>query len=967
MDQMKSIFKRIFKIKVWGYGLFWSWNFIFLAFMLFGFAPNILPDMVISVRSGFIPISFITLGILVTLIPVGAVALGFTLLRRDPGRLLALGYGVEGPLMAILLLRIFVLRQATPGVTFLFIVSILGVLVLLWQIIDRKIDSRRGFLNVFRLLGLTCLFLVGIYGAVIVAFYAFPIGVKIPELLYQLADGIRFMLANMTWRDLVFVPFTLLGSLLFFYTATLFIAAPIAVPVLYVRQWHKGANAVVARLGRYPSYAIMVIASLAAITVFYLANQQPQHKAYMLLKEPPQTFEDAQLLLEKQQEIRTGLLNAYLAPVRYLSAVGEVGHIQSLYQWSLGISDQAAQSVEKTFGMVARPVLYEPMEPTEINGNQNDWWMQRALRSEPQKAAQLYEAFFDKPITKAERETIVNAVRNSWSGEQALTAWQGVDDREILLVEQEVKVSEFGDWAEVELFESYQNQTAVRQEVVYYFNLPESAVITGLWLGESPDREQRASFHIAPRGAAQQVYREQVRLNVDPALVEQIGPRQYRLRVYPIEPQVWRWNESLRTSTMTPGPLLYMWMTYRVLAEESRWPMPQLSEKANVYWDRSSRQVIQGVAFAHRDANWLPAAIEAGEPVTRALHQVSFPDGQVVIVQPWTQSNAKNSLVDLRSLRVGVVLDRSYSMTDVRSEVIEALRTIGADQSNVDVYLTAAEYRGEQASVAKLAQLVPEEVVFFGGQNAADLLAQFFSLSEGRKYDVLFVLTDGSGFQLGGEDTSFPVPDVPVWMVHLGGEFPLGYDDATLQAIQASGGGVAGSLDEALLRLSVYLEGVSAPKGALRDIIDGYEWVTITTGDVPVFGQTPVIHSLEDPFAALAARRLILNEMQKARGKITELETLDHLHAIAKAQGIVTPYSSMIVLVSQAQEKRLEKLESQENRFDREAEEVGETAPSPFEVTGVPEPHEWLLIGIGAIFLGWLVLKRKLASSSISI
>ena len=37
-----------------------------------------------------------------------------------------------------------------------------------------------------------------------------------------------------------------------------------------------------------------------------------------------------------------------------------------------------------------------------------------------------------------------------------------------------------GDTIELELHEVYENQTANQQEVVYYFSLPESAVITGL-------------------------------------------------------------------------------------------------------------------------------------------------------------------------------------------------------------------------------------------------------------------------------------------------------------------------------------------------------------------------------------------------------------------------------------------------------------------------------------------------------
>ena len=85
--------------------------------------------------------------------------------------------------------------------------------------------------------------------------------------------------------------------------------------------------------------------------------------------------------------------------------------------------------------------------------------------------------------------------------------------------------SESDDWAEAELYEIYQNQTGQRQEVVYYFSLPESAVITGLWLGNSPDRNARFSYRVSPRGAAQALYRNEVNYNRDPALVEELIDR----------------------------------------------------------------------------------------------------------------------------------------------------------------------------------------------------------------------------------------------------------------------------------------------------------------------------------------------------------------------------------------------------------------------------------------------------------
>ena len=53
------------------FGLFWSWNLIFLAFMSLGFAPTLLPEIFTSVRTGMIPASFLVYALVLALIPVG--------------------------------------------------------------------------------------------------------------------------------------------------------------------------------------------------------------------------------------------------------------------------------------------------------------------------------------------------------------------------------------------------------------------------------------------------------------------------------------------------------------------------------------------------------------------------------------------------------------------------------------------------------------------------------------------------------------------------------------------------------------------------------------------------------------------------------------------------------------------------------------------------------------------------------
>ena len=45
--------------------------------------------------------------------------------------------------------------------------------------------------------------------------------------------------------------------------------------------------------------------------------------------------------------------------------------------------------------------------------------------------------------------------------------------------------------------------------------------------------------------------------------------------------------------------------------------------------------------------------------------------------------------------------------------------------ATVEVYLTASKYRGEVPSRVALADLNPDTIMYYGGQNAAELLAQF--------------------------------------------------------------------------------------------------------------------------------------------------------------------------------------------------------------------------------------------------
>ncbi len=986
---MKKLLHQINDSGVMWFGLFWTWNLIFLAFLLLGFAPLFLPSLLIGTQANIVPVSFAVTAILLVVIPIVAVILGATVLRREPRKLFALGYAVEGPLMLLVAIRLFVVREITTLMAFVFVVAALGMLTFVWQLLDKKIDGRGVVAASLRVLGLTLFVLVALYAAIWLAFYAIPVAGAlvrgVADLLLHLGDVLRTLWAGLMDfpRNLAFIPFMVFGMLTVAFSATLFVLMPIAVPILALRAWFDALRNYAARFGQMPAVLVPTATAVVCVVLFLMLNQQPQTTAFALLETEVTTPAQAAQLAAQEETIRAGLLNAYLAPQRYVSSVGEVQHIRQIYGNVFQLPEANFAGLERAYEVVASPLLYKPVGEVIENAD----WNNSALVRDSRQAAELYEAYFDETVYDGERATVLTALGSTWDVQGAQQAVQDATDSEVHLNRQDITLVEHGDWAEFELHEEYQNQSGTRQEVVYYVTLPESAVITGVWLGESDDRDARAVYRVSPRGAAQQIYRQEVRRNIDPALVEQIGPRQYRIRVFPIEPRGMDYQTrdfGLTSVSLRQGPPLHLWLTWNVMAHEDGWTMPYLAEKRNVYWDAGTIRTLNGETHApaleqtdaatnaggtisqdtprnDKGETWLPLMLPAATPIARTTHRFDLPIGETVIAQP-VDTGTLPALPN--DLRLAVVVDRSRSMRALGQEIQNALaqfKMIAGQGSVVDVYLTSSKLRGEPASRVAMNELDTNALAFSGGQNPAELLQQFGQLRGADAYDAVFVLTDGTGYALGASDANPVGTTGALWFVHLGGSFPLGYDDPTLQEIQATGGGVTGGVQDALTRYAAALairrgdNFAATGASAAADYVDGYLWLTLPTREAETrFAEV----NSDERFAPFAARRLILTNVQREKAALEQLNTLDELHALAKEYSVVTPYSSMIVLVNEFQQQALDALEKRGDRFDREVEEGGQTT-APFDVTAVPEPHEYVLMALGAGLVVWYLWKKK--------
>ncbi|HEY9881023.1 MAG TPA: TIGR02921 family PEP-CTERM protein, partial [Leptolyngbyaceae cyanobacterium] len=511
-----------------------------------------------------------------------------------------------------------------------------------------------------------------------------------------------------------------------------------------------------------------------------------------------------------------------------------------------------------------------------------------------------------------------------------------------------VSVQEQGDWAEVSIFERYENNTDSDQEIFYSFSLPESAVITGLWLGDDLQPQTRYPFVVSPRGAAQKVYNEEVERGqrqpaTDPALLEQVGPRQYRLRVFPIPRRNVLEGRPGRTD---------LWLTYKTLPQEGQWPLPQLTEKRSIYWDRKTVHLRGKTAIKLDKETWFEASLPAQAP-KKQEHQIVFPEGYQVSAKPLTSTPKP-----LQQQRLALVLDTSYSMASQTQALTEALRQVQtiAAANTLDWYLTAAAGGTAQRLDQTSTQAIdPQKLTFFGSLQLSELLQQFEQLQGSQTYDAVILITDQGSYELAQDETKVPTPTAPLWVLHVGGQLPSAYEDTVLQAIQGSRGGVATDAGDLLQQLAL-----SRQDRTVASVVDGYVWrvepVSPTPNETTTDGKADVANA---DFTALAARQLILKLSRE--DNIEQIEQLDRVHAIAKRAKIVTPYSSMLVLVDERQRQALRQAEQSAERFKRQVEQGNDALTQPTNLLSNPAsaPEPGIVLGLGGVAVALLSLSRR--------
>lgn len=442
--------------------LFWIFNGTILLIVYLGFLPFMAPGFLMDLIAGNIPWNFVLPFVGLVGVPTTCSVLGVTQKHRQITRtssfsLAHLFFGVEMPLLLFSVMRFFMLRDLTAASGLLLLIGVFGTITYVHWFISQP-DADNPVADWLQLTGLTLAFSLAIYGLTLSVFFWPVVGMVILVLPYLLV---------------VFpIGVLILGVL----------SAPFGIAFVYHQVWGQVMKRLSQRYGKVRVRGVAAGMAAVGVAAVILLQQQPQTKAFALLQTPPETPQAQQTLVKQSGAIRRGLLNAYLAQYRYLHNQN-TQIIQSLYSGNTVTPGNFGMNMQILYNVVASPFTY-----------------QGDFQEDSQKAAALYGQFFDQPIQRAELPAIEKALNSTFNRTAAHAGLNDINVQRVWLAEQNITVTPHGDWADMELHEVYDNRTSLEEEVLYYFSLPESAVITGLWLGETPDLANRYRFVVSPGG-----------------------------------------------------------------------------------------------------------------------------------------------------------------------------------------------------------------------------------------------------------------------------------------------------------------------------------------------------------------------------------------------------------------------------------------------------------------------------------
>jgi|GEM_PF-1946333 len=868
--------------------LFYGWNILGIIMLIaLEINSHVFAELFHEVFFGYTPALYLIQVVLIFAIPLFCFIVGIIRIGKDYGRLLRWFYGVEVPLLVLGIIRIVALNDFATHTLWFFLYLLSAVLVYGFYLLfpDRFTGRFEAF---FRMV----FFLIGLHIVAFLLLYVVPLtwlALKSLGYINLLSYDDIAELFKMGGLLLIMVLF---GSL----TGTLFILSPIAFAGIWI---FENGTKLIRLVKEKRALAVFGLAALVFAVFIEWPATQPQIHAFKTNTAFKESGKNTDIL-ENENEIKKGLLNAYLNKYRYFSRQGK-NNIRNIYEEAFATD---GQTISEIHNFLLDPFLYQ--------GHYED----------ADSASVIYQELFDSPIERAESESILFTLGSAFSPSDGEATLLSIDQKEVLVSDRDFDYKELGDgWVQVDFHERYLNKTFRNQEIFYYFSMPESGVLTDMWLGNSDSLPKEFEAIIAPRGAAQQVYLEERRARRDPSLLEQVGPNQYRLRVFPIPALQSEWVDGRKKITKEQLPVH---LTLRfVLKTDSKGHLnfPILNEKRKVYWkDNEDAGTKVGQWFPDESPDFTPYILQS------------------IYFDSWhAEPIALQNLPELKKQeKLVLCFDASYSMNKEMDQLNQALEAYPYKE-NTPIY--AYTSFGLEKS-----DWTPKKPQFLGAIDPYQAIQDVHQKHPNAH--ILFLCDQGSYELLPEVARPAQVTQMPVDIIHLGKMAPI-YEDALNDLVMQSGGDCYVSMEEWI----AWESRLPTNEYGKRD--GTIYWDLHRFLDDTLNPNSAVI--------APAASKLVQSASRKAS---QEPAHLDLLHKLATRYRFVSPFSSMICLVNNAQEEKLKQLSEGNDRYQREV-ETGKDSGNSFDfmgAKGVPEPEEWLMIilGAGAIgFLYWRERKKK--------
>ncbi len=572
-----------------------------------------------------------------------------------------------------------------------------------------------------------------------------------------------------------------------------------------------------------------------------------------------------------------------------------------------------------------------------------------------QHAAKVYAYVFDKSLQNELAEEIYNLKNRSIFGAlsfannrrstEAGTLYEFQKNVHLDEVNYEVDYnSELGVYTNLATF-TFQNTQRAQQEVFIEFTLPnENAVITDLKLGMDLELASR----VAPRGAAKEVYEQSRRRSIDPALLKQVGPRQYQLRVFPIPTaKPWR-SEDINENTgkqkvqfeftaITQNDLLQVAPKLKVrnliIDNNTKAEYVVRDKNGDIVYEEVGiyhSNLVQGKTLVKESPeSEIQKLVKVGEDsYATFLRAVNTPEkADMVFFLDNSASVDKEKIKDiyekLEETCEGACSFLTFNFAVKQFQTHDTLKFWGAsNKSNLVSFLTNSSYLAPK-------DIITERVIFYDSfcpspysETCKEMWDTYFNDKE------IFIITDDSDFEINpAENIDINYANAPkdtnYHVLVLGDHLPAMKHDLT--KLLATGK----SVDVQLLSKDVDVEDVLLPRLTKeREYIQFKEiFIPDTAKDISALNdlitEPKWREAMEDLYAYHKSREVISmisdEESWMAAGKKqTEIAARAH---------IVNQFNSLIALENEWQQKRLDKLKEGDDKYksDHDMGEIDES------------------------------------------